>query len=390
MVDKNKGKSLMMNKNRRFIIKTIFSSLIRRRSRIMIALLGVAIGATVLLGMITLCYDIPRQMGQEFRSYGANLLFMPANNQPTMPLADVKQAVNLLPQDKLLGVTPFRYDAIRSNQHPYTIVGTNFEQVTKTSPYWQIEGSVPKNPNEIMIGTDIANFTKLKIGSTMPISGKSKQDSRFDEDLKITGIIKTGRAEDGFIFIDLHDLEVLLEESDQAEVVEVSITATEAELKHYVETIKNHTNTIDPHLIKWVTQSESSVLGKLSSLLYLVTFVVLVLTMICVATTMMTVVMERRKEIGLKKAIGANNQSIAKEFLAEGLVLGIIGGMIGVVCGLVFAQVISTNVFGRSIIIEFYLIPTTIIISALVTVIACLIPVKRALEVEPALVLRGE
>ncbi|SCB75457.1 putative ABC transport system permease protein [Gilliamella bombicola] len=380
----------MMNKNRRFIIKTVFSSLIRRRSRIAIALLGVAIGATVLLGMITLCYDIPRQMGQEFRSYGANLLLLPANNQPTVAMTDVNNAVSFLPKDKLLGVTPFRYESIRSNQHPYTIVGTDFKQVTKTSPYWHIEGTLPQNPHEIMIGTDIANFAKLTIGSPMTISGKSKQDSRFDEDLKVTGIVKTGRSEDGFIFIDLHDLEQLFEEREQAEVVEVSITATELELQQYIETLKQQSSTIDPHLIKWVTKSETLVLGKLSSLLYLVTFVVLILTMICVATTMMTVVMERRKEIGLKKAIGATNQSIAKEFLAEGLVLGIVGGMIGAICGFIFAQIISTNVFGRSIIIEFYLIPVTIIISAIVTVIACLIPVKRALEVEPALVLRGE
>ncbi|SCC05741.1 ABC transporter permease [Gilliamella intestini] len=380
----------MINKNRRFIIKTVLSSLIRRRSRIAIALLGVAIGATVLLGMITLCYDIPRQMGQEFRSYGANLLLLPANNQSTIAMTEVNKAVTFLPEDKLLGVTPFRYNSIRSNQQPYTIVGTDFKQVVKTSPYWSIEGSIPQNSHEIMIGTDIASFAKLTIGSTMPISGKSKQDSRFDEELTVTGIVKTGRSEDNFIFVDLHDLEKLLEESEQAEVVEVSIAATETELKQYIEKIKNQMTTVEPHLIKWVTKSESSVLGKLSSLLYLVTFVVLVLTMICVATTMMTVVMERRKEIGLKKAIGANNKCIAKEFLAEGLVLGVIGGVIGAICGLIFAQIISTNVFGRSIIIEFYLIPTTIIISVIVTVIACLIPVKRALEVEPALVLRGE
>lgn len=380
----------MINKNRRFIIKTILSSLIRRRSRIIIALLGVAIGATVLLGMVTLCFDIPRQMGQEFRSYGANLLLMPANNQPTMSMSDVQKAVSLLPQDKLLGVTPFRYGAVRVNQHPYTIVGTNFNQVTKTSPYWHIEGRLPQKSHEVMIGTDIANFANLNVGSEISISGKSKQDSRFDEELTITGIVKTGRAEDNFIFVDLHDLEQFFEESDQAEVVEVSITASQNELKDYIDTIKSQSTTIEPHLIKWVTQSETSVLGKLSSLLYLVTLVVLVLTMICVATTMMTVVMERRKEIGLKKAIGANNKSIAKEFLAEGLVLGIIGGIIGVICGLIFAQVISSNVFGRSIIIEFYLIPSTILISAIVTVIACLIPVKRALDVEPALVLRGE
>lgn len=381
---------MVLNKNRRFIIKTVMSSLIRRRSRIAVALLGVAIGATVLLGMVTLCYDIPRQMGQEFRSYGANVLFMPANNQPTMNMAEVKKAVNLLPKNKVLGVTPFRYDSIRSNQHPYTIVGTDFDQVTKTSPYWQIEGLLPQNSHEIMIGIDIANFAMLNIGSKVTISGKSKQNSRFEEEMTITGIVKTGRSEDNFIFINLHDLEQLLEESDQAEVVEVSITATEAELKQYIDTISAQSKTIEPHLIKWVTQSETSVLGKLSSLLYLVTSVVLVLTMICVATTMMTVVMERRKEIGLKKAIGADNKSIAKEFLAEGLVLGIVGGIIGAFCGLIFAQVISANVFGRSIVIEFYLIPITIVISAVVTVIACLIPVKRAVEVQPALVLRGE
>lgn len=380
----------MINKNQRFIIKTIFSSLIRRRSRILIALLGVAIGATVLLGMITLCYDIPRQMGKEFRSYGANMLFLPADNQSMMTMADVSQAVSLLPKEKLLGVTPFRYESIRSNQQPYIMVGTDFEQVIKTSPYWKIEGELPKRSHEILIGTDIANFAKLTIGSTMPVLGKTKQDSRYNEELTITGIVKTGRTEDGYIFIGLHDLDKFLKDSDKAEVVEVSITATQDELKHYIDKIKANSLTVDPHLIKWVTQSESSVLGKLSSLLYLVTLVVLILTMICVATTMMTVVMERRKEIGLKKAIGANNKSIAKEFLAEGLILGITGGVIGVVCGLIFAQVISTNVFGRSIVIEFYLIPVTIVISAIVTVIACLIPVKRALEVEPALVLRGE
>lgn len=380
----------MINKNQRFIIKTVFSSLIRRRSRILIALLGVAIGATVLLGMITLCYDIPRQMGKEFRSYGANMLLMPADNQSMMTMEDVSKAVSLLPKEKLLGVTPFRYESIRSNQQPYIMVGTDFEQVMKTSPYWKIEGELPKHSHEILIGTDIANFTKLTIGSTMPVLGKNKQDSRYNEELTITGIVKTGRTEDGYIFIGLPDLGEFLKDTDKAEVVEVSITATQDELKHYIDRIKANSSTVDPHLIKWVTQSESSVLGKLSSLLYLVTFVVLILTMICVATTMMTVVMERRKEIGLKKAIGANNKSIAKEFLAEGLVLGIIGGMIGVVCGVIFAQVISTNVFGRSIVIEFYLIPTTIVISAIVTVIACLIPVKRALEVEPALVLRGE
>lgn len=380
----------MMNKNRRFIIKSLMSSLIRRRSRILVALLGTAIGATVLLGMVTLCYDIPRQMGKEFRSYGANVIFMPTNNEPTMDLNDVEAAAKLIPTEKLVGVTPFRYAAVRSNMVPYTLVGTNFEQVRKTSPYWLVDGHFPEHDNEIMIGTDVASFSHLSIGDTIPIAGKSRQDYRFDEEFKITGIVKTGKTEDGFIFIPFNALETLLEEQNQVEVVELSISASQDELKGYIDQIKQQVPTIEPHVIKWVTQSETAVLGKLASLLYLVTSVVLILTMICVATTMMTVVIERRKEIGLKKALGAENSRIAKEFLAESVILGFVGGVIGSVCGLVFAQIISTQVFGRSIIIEFYLIPLTIVISIIVTVIACLIPVKRAVEVQPALVLRGE
>ena len=64
----------------RFYLKMVVSSLLRRRSRMIVALLAVAVGATILSGLITIYYDIPRQMGLEFRSYGANLVFVPAGN----------------------------------------------------------------------------------------------------------------------------------------------------------------------------------------------------------------------------------------------------------------------------------------------------------------------
>lgn len=380
----------MLNKNRLFIIKALLSSLIRRRSRILVALLGTAIGATVLLGMLTLCYDIPRQMAKEFRSYGANVIFMPSGSMATLDLQEVNLATHLIPSKQLVGVTPFRYTAIRSNVVPYTLVGTDFQQITQTSPYWLVEGQFPIQDDEIMIGTDVANYAHLAIGDTMPIAGKANNNDNFEQTFKITGIVKTGKAEDNFIFVKFSKLETLLKENKQAEVIELSISASQSELQSYINNIKHEYPSIEPHLIKWVTQSETQVLGKLASLLYLVTSVVLILTMICVATTMMTVVIERRKEIGLKKALGAENNRIAKEFLAESVILGFIGGAIGSIFGVLFAQVISSEVFGRAIVFEFYLIPCTILISMIVTVIACLIPVKRAVKVEPALVLRGE
>ena len=378
-----------MNKNTSFMVKMVCSSLVRRKSRMAVALLGIAIGATVLLGMVTLCYDIPRQMSKEFRSYGANMVLM-SSGQEALGLAEAAKAAALFPKDDLIGMTPYRYIPIRNNMLPYTAVGTDFDSVKKTSPYWQVTGAWPAKKNEVLVGADIAEYALLTPGKTLSIDGRNSKHAKFEADITITGIVKTGGVEDGFIFMALPDMETMTEEAGRADVVEISLSAGEAELKAYSAAVREAVPSLEARLVKRVTQSEAAVLGKLEMLVYLVTLVVLVLTMICVATTMMTVVMERRKEIGLKKALGAENRRIAKEFLAEGIVLGVLGGLGGGICGLFFAQVISENVFGRSVSVELYLIPVTVIVSVLVTMAACLLPVKRAMDVEPALVLRGE
>lgn len=382
-----------MKNNKTFLLLMLASSLIRRRTRMAVALIGIAIGATVLLGMIILCYEVPKQMSQEFRSYGANMAFMPAGEAGSILLEDIEQAARLLPEDQLIGVTPFRYLPVRSHMLPYTAVGTVFEQVKKTSPYWQVEGEWPSAENEVLIGFDIAEITKLKPGAVIPLDGRNEAQARFERNVKITGVLKTGGVEDGFIFMDLHNLHDMMNNPDKqvrADFAEVSLASSQDGLNSIIPIVSGQVPGIEPRLVKRVAQSEAAVLGKLSTLVYMVTSVVLLLTMICVATTMMTVVMERRREVGLKKAIGAENRSIAFEFLAEGVLLGAAGGIVGVVLGLAFAQLISASVFGRSISIELYLIPVTIAVSVAVTVLACLIPVRRATDVEPALVLRGE
>ena len=131
-------------------------------------------------------------------------------------------------------------------------------------------------------------------------------------------------------------------------------------------------------------------LSKLQALVLLVTVIVLALTMICVSTTMMAVVSERRREIGLRKALGAPDGSIISEFMGEGLLLGGVGGLLGSGLGFVFAQAISMNVFNSSISFQPLLVPATVIVSILVTGLACLQPVRSATDVDPALVLKGE
>ncbi|MDR2349046.1 MAG: ABC transporter permease [Deltaproteobacteria bacterium] len=378
-----------MNKNRSFLWRMLFSSLLRRRSRLLVALFGIAIGATVLLGLVTLCYDIPRQLRDEFRSYGANLVFVKSGGTGRMTMGELERARAMLPPEELVGFAPFRYESVRNNMLPYTAAGTDFEAVKKTSPYWRVEGRMPER-GEILLGADAAEATGLVPGSAMALDGRNEKQERYEKEFVVSGTVATGGAEDGFLFVNLPDMEEMTGEPDRADLAEASLSADAEKLNFLSRAVKNALPGVDPKPVARVTRSEETVMTKLTSLVYLVTLVVLLLTMICVATTMMTVVLERRREIGLKKALGADNKRVAKEFLAEGLVLGIFGGLLGSFLGLLFSRMVSVSVFGRALAPEPALIPLTVAVSALVTVIACLVPVRRAVDVEPALVLRGE
>jgi len=377
-------------KRQRMYMKIILSSLIRRRSRMLVALLAVAIGTTVFLGMGAVYYDIPRQMGREFRSYGANMILVSSGTDSVMRLEDAGRAEALIPADKLVGATPFRYETMYYNMQGLTVVGTDMDAVRKTSPYWQIQGEWPTGDNQILLGTDIAENARLYAGTFIELDIVPAKGRKFKKEFKVSGIVRSGGAEDSFVLMPLGTLESLVGEPGRVSVIEMSVAADSAELALLAETIQADVPEVTPRMVKRIMNSEATVLGKLQVLVYLVTAIVLFLTMICVGTTMMTVVMERRKEIGLKKAIGADNRSIISEFLGEGLVLAGLGGLLGIGTGYFFAQAVSMSVFGRGVSLPLFLIALTFVASLAVTVVASLIPVTRATDVEPSLVLRGE
>ena len=373
----------------RMYFKMITSSLVRRRSRMLVALLAVAIGATILSGLVTIYYDVPRQMGQEFRSYGANVLLVSANTEP-LKTSDVERAKAIVPSEKLVGIAPFRYETMKINNQPFLVAGTDFVEVQKSSPYWYISGKFPENNGEVLLGQTVSAKVALSVGAKVAIAGVDSNGTAFSENFIVAGILQTGGSEEECIYMSLSDLERLMASSGTLDVAECSISASGTELENLVNTIRLNVDGVSPRLVKRVTQSEGTVLTKLQSLVYIVTLVVLILTMVCVATTMMAVVAERRKEIGLKKSLGASNKSIVGEFLGEGLFLGALGGLLGVVLGFAFAQAVSINVFTRSISFQPLLVPITILVSVVITGLACLLPVRSATEVDPALVLKGE
>ena len=483
---------------RRMFIRMITASLLRRRSRMLIALLSIGIGATILAGMVTIYYDVPRQMRAQMRSYGANMLLMPGDDG-TLDRETLARTLTRFPEEALVGAAPYRYVRLdmTSRQQSFTTAGTDFSQVVKTSPYFSVEGAYPAKGREVLVGREIAETIGVKVGSDMELTwqptatatggdaasdrtpgatltgsaegwsggavtvtavldgearikelaidastqtpefgGRTQAEPEFaqrfigkslpvklGEDVDaltgatvtstavvealngarrataaskpntvrytVAGILTTGGEEEGYVFMSLEDMEALTGE-DRLDVAELSVSAGEDQLKALAEDVTGSGEGVKARLVKRVTRSETAVLGKLQALVFLVTVVVLLLTMICVSTTMMAVVSERRREIGLRKALGASDNSIRVEFLGEGVFLGILGGVLGAILGFVFAQVVSVNVFGSSITFQPLLLPVTVLVSVAIAAVSCLMPIKRAVAIDPALVLKGE
>lgn len=366
----------------------VTNALLRRKLRMFIALLAVAIGATIISGMITVYKEVPEQMGREFRAYGANLLLLPSGGTTTIPEEKLQVVYKKLQGHEIVGAAPFLYERLKINESPVLTGGTDFDMVKKVSPYWQINGVMPSGSGkEILLGYELSQKFQVQPGESVILA---LGDGSWESPFTVSGIVRTGGKEEQFAYMDLKQMQKIIHKPGIVSMAQVSVVANATELDAFTKQMAEDEPSIHPQTVKQIASSEQTVLAKLQALVLLVTVVVLLLTLVCVGTTMTEVVSERRKEIGLKKALGADNRNIAAEFFGESCMLGLLGGLLGTVCGYLFAQAVGTNVFGRSLHISIPIAVMSVVLSIVVTAVATMLPVRTAVKVEPAIVMRGE
>ncbi|HEX4641887.1 MAG TPA: FtsX-like permease family protein, partial [Candidatus Acidoferrales bacterium] len=105
--------------------------------------------------------------------------------------------------------------------------------------------------------------------------------------------------------------------------------------------------------------------------------------------SMAALAMERRRDVGLMKALGGTVPRIMRLFLAEAGALGTLGGLLGFLVGVVLARWIGQRIFGVVISARFEVLPITIALTVGVA-LAGSFPLRMLGRVRPAEILRGE
>ena len=100
-------------------------------------------------------------------------------------------------------------------------------------------------------------------------------------------------------------------------------------------------------------------------------------------------VMERSNEIGLMKAIGAQNGAVSALILTEIMLTAVFGGIAGFAAGFGFAQIIGHTVFGSAITMRMMVVPIVAVLVVMVTLIGCIPAIRMLLRLRPTEVLHG-
>jgi len=373
--------------------RLLFKALTVRKTRVAVAVASIMVGAAVISALSSLYLDISIKMSEELRTYGANFFVGPDPAQGKVKyISDdaYQEVLQSIPQDKLVGASPFLYGVVRLDLGNAVLAGVDFAGLRKVSPYWQVEGSwigVAFDDRNCMVGRNLAKNMELNVGSTVTVIN---EDTGFRTELTVKGIIETGEAEDEQMFVNLSLARKIFEAPGQSDFAMLSIIARGDEADALADTINTKLDGVEARPIRKISQSEGQILGKIDGLMALVAATILIITTLCVNTTLTAMVVERAPEIGLQKALGATHKAIIRQFLSETVLLCAAGVVLGLAFGFAFSQLLGQAVFNSWVTFRPVVAPVTIGISLAAAVIAAVVPIRRAIAVVPARVLKGE
>ncbi len=382
------------------LLKVLTRSLAAGRRRLAVAAAALLLAATLVAALSALSLEMRSKAGKELEAYGPNVallprsVFLPAGGNPGA--GDITReeyipagGLSYLETGEAVGIAayaPYLY-TVASLQGQKTVVsGVLFDQLRVLAPYWQVKGDWPASgPGSAMIGKNVAERFSLQPGDEIRL-----QFERESAGFRVLGVADVGGSEDNQVFIDLKSLQALSGRAGQIDVVQIRAAAGAGRLVDIAAGLERNIPGVEARVIGQIAEAEARVLSRIQLLIALLTAAVLLAAALAVFSTVSASVLERTREIGLMKAMGARNCWIMLLFLAEAWVVALGAAAAGCILGFGLAQIIGASVFSTHLSFRGESIPLTLAAVLLVATLASLWPVRNALAVEPITALRSE
>ena len=365
----------------------------RKRGTAGLAVLAVAIGASVASALLHVQGDVSRKLTRELRSLGPNLLIVPAESAPAPePVASVagtapgrfldeRVARRRLAAAGVDGAL-LLFVASRAGDTPVQVIGADLDAARLLHPSWKLE----PGPHPSWIGVRLARRLGVRAGQRVRLE---TLDGARHIEVTAGPALEAGGPDDEAFWIPLADAQTLGNLPGRASVVQARVEG-EASAAQAVARVLERDGGLEALPLHALTATEGRLLDRMRRLMALVTIAALVAAGLCAFGSLTDLALERRREIALMKALGATPREIVRQFAVEAVAIGAAGGAGGWLLGLVMAEIIGREVFHSAIAPRADVPPVVMGLSLLVAGLASLGPVRLALKVEPALALKGD
>ncbi len=430
--------------------RMLFQSWKHGLKRKLLAILTIFLAAGLVSALLAVSIDIGDKMAKELKSYGANILVEPASsailpemNSDNISLAtqdfiDEKELPNIKDifwRNNIVGFAPLLGAEVEvEGGQSVSVLGTFFDRPIAVpdeddyhtgqkiiSPYWQVEGEWVDDSQSrfddvvpALIGAQLAKSRQWTIGQRLTLRYQSAE-SNHSVHIEIKGIVATGGGEEQQLIMPLSAVQKLLDLEGKVQAIKVSaLTVPENELSRkaranvdsldaaeydrwyctaYVSSISHQLEeAISGAVVRpiWqVAASEGVVIEKIQLLLGVVTIAALIAAAMGIASLMTTTIIERSKEIGLMKALGAYQWQIVLLFYCEAVISALIGGILGCLAGWGLAKFIGISLFGEALSFAWIVIPCVLVLSVLIALTGTWFPAHRIARLYPVEVLYG-
>jgi len=379
-----------------------------RKLRSWLTILGIVIGVAAIVGLITMAQGLQNAVSEQFESFGiSNLRVVPGNlrGPPTGNLGFDISAVEIVERVKAVEYV---------NKVLLNFVPVEFNKKIKILPVIGYDPDL-SDKGFIDLDLDLERGSFLKSGQrTTAVVGWNLAHGEFDKDIRlkqkieilgrdfsvIGNLERTGTNVDDNIYVPFGTAEELFNITDFVNIMVVKIKdgipLEEAAEDIEKELLKDlNEEEFEVFIPSQILEQFNQILNVIGAVLVAIAMISLVVGGVGIANSMFTSVLERTKQIGIMKAIGARNERILRIFLIEAGIMGLIGGAIGVIIGaaLAFAVEVIAKAAGFGL-ISISLSPTLVIISLLfsitVGIISGVIPAWQASKLSPTEALRYE